>query len=362
MVKTVIPVRPVGSTLAVPAARAAVPAGERLLDTRLRALRDLRISVTDRCNFRCVYCMPRDVFGADYEFLPHAEVLSFEEIVRLARVFHALGTEKIRLTGGEPLLRRGIDRLVALLRAALPAVDLTLTTNGSALKAQARALKAAGLDRITVSLDSLDDATFRRMNDADFPVAKVLEGIDAAAAAGLSPIKVNMVVKRGVNDGEVVDVARHFRGTGHVVRFIEFMDVGSTNGWRMDDVLPSAEVVRRIGARFPLAPVQAQYGGEVAERWRYLDGQGEIGVISSVTEAFCSTCTRARLSTDGHLYTCLFAQRGYDLKSLVRNGASDAALRESVTAIWQSRDDRYSEIRTAETAKARKVEMSFIGG
>jgi GTP 3',8-cyclase len=325
-------------------------------------MHDLRISVTDRCNFRCTYCMPKEVFDAAYSFLPHAEILTFEEIVRLARIFHALGTAKIRLTGGEPLLRRGIDRLVAMLREALPAVDLTLTTNGSALKAQAKALKAAGLDRITVSLDSLDDATFRAMNDADFPVAKVLEAIDAAGSAGLAPIKINMVVKRGVNDHQVVDMARHFRASGHIVRFIEFMDVGSTNGWRMDDVIASAETVRRIAAQFPLEPVEANYQGEVAERWRYLDGQGEIGVISSVTEAFCSSCTRARLSTDGHLYTCLFAQRGYDLKSLLRSGAEDAAITRAITGIWQRRDDRYSEIRTADTAKSRKVEMSFIGG
>jgi cyclic pyranopterin phosphate synthase len=333
-----------------------------LADPRGRALHDLRISVTDRCNFRCTYCMPRDVFDANYEFLPHAEVLTFEEIVRLARVFHAHGTRKIRLTGGEPLLRKGIDTLVAMLREALPAVDLTLTTNGSALKAHAKALKAAGLDRITVSLDSLDEATFRAMNDADFPVAKVLEGIDAADAAGLAPVKINTVVKRGVNDHQVVDMARHFRGSPHIVRFIEFMDVGSTNGWRMDDVIPSAEIVRRISAHFPLQPAEANYRGEVAERWRYLDGAGEIGVISSVTEAFCSTCTRARLSTDGHLYTCLFAQRGYDLKSMLRSGADDAAVSAAVAGIWQRRDDRYSEIRTAETARARKVEMSFIGG
>src|SRR5687767_3253955 len=332
------------------------------LDTFKRPLRDLRISVTDRCNFRCVYCMPKEVFDGDYAFLPHEEILSFEEIVRVARVFRGLGTEKIRLTGGEPLLRKGIDRLVAMLREAVPGVDLTLTTNGSALKAQARALKAAGLDRVTVSLDSLDDATFRRMNDADFAVAKVLEGIDAAAAAGLAPIKVNMVVKRGVNDHQVVDMARRFRGTGHIARFIEFMDVGSTNGWRMDDVVPSAEVVRRIGAHFPLAPADANYAGEVAERWRYLDGTGEIGVISSVTEAFCSTCTRARLSTDGQLYTCLFAQRGYDLKALLRGGRDDATLANAVRGIWEHRSDRYSEIRTAQTARARKVEMSFIGG
>jgi cyclic pyranopterin phosphate synthase len=282
--------------------------------------------------------------------------------VRLARLFRGLGTEKIRLTGGEPLLRHGIERLVAMLREALPGLDITLTTNGSALKAKAAALKAAGLDRITVSLDSLDEATFRRMNDADFPVAKVLEGIDAAAAAGLAPVKINMVVKRGVNDAHVVDMARRFRGTGHIVRFIEFMDVGSTNGWRMDDVIPSSEVVRRIGKEFPLEPVDPNYTGEVAGRWRYLDGRGEIGVISSVTQAFCSTCTRARLSTDGQLYTCLFAQRGYDLKALVRGGADDAQIARAVTAIWRVRDDRYSEIRTEATASAPKVEMSFIGG
>jgi len=333
-----------------------------LADTRGRALRDLRISVTDRCNFRCTYCMPREVFGARYEFLPHAQVLSFEEIVRLARIFHGLGTEKIRLTGGEPLLRKGIDRLVAMLREALPAVDLTLTTNGSALKAQAPALRAAGLDRITVSLDSLDEATFRAMNDADFPVAKVLEGIEAAAAAGLSPVKVNMVVKRGVNDHQVLDMARHFRGSAWIVRFIEYMDVGSTNGWRMDDVVPSAEVVRTIGAHFPLEPAEARYRGEVAERWRYVDGAGEIGVISSVTQAFCATCTRARLSTDGQLFTCLFAQRGFDLKGLVRSGATDEAVTAAIAGIWAGRADNYSEVRTAATARERKVEMSFIGG
>ena len=361
MAKNVIPLKELRGSLPIPAGERA-RVGAALADTRARALRDLRISVTDRCNFRCTYCMPRDVFGDDYEFLPHAEILSFEEIVRMARVFEGLGTEKIRLTGGEPLLRKGIDRLVAMLREAVPGVDLTLTTNGSALKAQARALKAAGLDRVTVSLDSLDDATFRRMNDADFAVAKVLEGIDAAAAAGLAPIKVNMVVKRGVNDHQVVDMARRFRGTGHIARFIEFMDVGSTNGWRMDDVVPSAEVVRRVSEHFPLEPAQANYRGEVAERWRYLDGAGEIGVISSVTEAFCSTCTRARLSTDGHLYTCLFAERGYDLKAMLRSGRSDTEIADAVAAIWRVRADRYSEIRTAETARERKVEMSFIGG
>ena len=345
-----------------PIPRPAAPAPSRVADRRQRALHDLRISVTDRCNFRCVYCMPKDVFGADYEFLPHDEVLSFEEIVKLGRVFHGLGTRKIRLTGGEPLLRRGIEELIAMLRAALPDVDLTLTTNGSALKAKARALRDAGLDRITVSLDSLDDATFRRMNDADFPVSRVLEAIDAAAAAGLAPVKVNMVVKRGMNDHEVVDMARRFRGTGHIVRFIEYMDVGSTNGWRMDDVIASADIVRRISDHFPLEAIDANYEGEVAERWRYRDGAGEIGVISSVTQAFCATCTRARLSTDGQLYTCLFAQRGWDLKAALRAGADEAALAASIAAIWGDRDDHYSEIRTAQTAAARKVEMSFIGG
>lgn len=361
MPKTVIALHESRGPLPIPTAGPAIARGP-LADVRARALRDLRISVTDRCNFRCTYCMPRDVFDANYEFLPHAEILSFEEITRMARIFRGLGTEKIRLTGGEPLLRKGIDRLVAMLRESLPGVDLTLTTNGAALKAQAKALRAGGLDRITVSLDSLDEATFRAMNDADFPVARVLDGIEAAAAAGLAPIKVNMVVKRGVNDTQVVDMARHFRGTGHVVRFIEFMDVGSTNGWRMDDVIASAEVVRRISEQFALEPAEARYGGEVAERWRYVDGAGEIGVISSVTRAFCSTCTRARLSTDGRLYTCLFAQRGYDLKRLLRGGASDAAIASAIGAIWQRREDRYSEIRTAETARTSKIEMSYIGG
>jgi cyclic pyranopterin phosphate synthase len=334
----------------------------RVVDRRARALHDLRISVTDRCNFRCTYCMPKDVFGADYEFLPHDELLTFEEIVRMARIFASLGTEKIRLTGGEPLMRKGIERLVAMLREALPTVDLTLTTNGSALKAKAGALKDAGLDRVTVSLDSLDDATFRAMNDVDFPVAKVLEGIDAAAAAGLAPVKVNMVVKRGVNDHQVVDVARHFKASGHIVRFIEFMDVGSTNQWRMDDVIASAQVVYRISEEFPIEPAEANYSGEVAERWKYRDGSGEFGVISSVTHAFCGTCSRARLSTDGQLFTCLFAQRGYDLKAMMRAGKSDDEIRGALAAIWQGRDDHYSEIRTAETARARKIEMSYIGG
>jgi cyclic pyranopterin phosphate synthase len=365
---TIIPIAAV-RTLPIPALKPQL-AGQPLIDNRGRQIRDLRISVTDRCNFRCTYCMPKNVFDADYAFLPHAELLTFEEIVRVARIAHGLGVEKIRLTGGEPLLRKGIERLVAMLVAALPGIDIALTTNGSALKAKARALRDAGLRRITVSLDSLNEQTFRAMNDVDFPVAKVLEAIDAAADAGLGPVKVNMVVTRGVNDHEIVDMARHFRGTPHIVRFIEFMDVGATNGWRMDDVIPSAEVVRRINAVFPLAVADANYAGEVAERWRYVDAcnekAGEIGVISSVTEAFCGTCTRARLSTDGQLFTCLFAEKGYDLKRLLRGGlagtSGDDAIRDALAAIWQHRTDRYSEIRTAETAQARKVEMSFIGG
>jgi cyclic pyranopterin phosphate synthase len=361
MSKVIIPVTPAGRSLPIPPHDSAAAPG-RPTDRLGRGLRDLRISVTDRCNFRCTYCMPRDVFGPDYPYLPHAELLTFEEIVRLARVFHGLGIRKIRLTGGEPLLRRGIEDLIGMLSQALPDVDLTLTTNGSALRQKAAALHAAGLRRVTVSLDSLDDATFRAMNDADFPVAKVLEAIDAAAAAGLAPVKVNMVVKRGVNDDHVIDMARRFRGTGHIVRFIEFMDVGATNGWRMDDVVPSAEIVRRIGEVFACEPSNPNHAGEVAKRWRYRDGQGEFGIISSVTEAFCSSCNRARLSTDGSLYTCLFADRGYDLKRLLRGGADDGAIARAAAAVWSNREDRYSEIRTAETAKARKVEMSFIGG
>jgi cyclic pyranopterin phosphate synthase len=342
--------------------RAPAPAfsGGELRDTRGRSMHDLRISVTDRCNFRCVYCMPREVFDSQYRFLPHGAILSFEEITRLARIFVELGVQKIRLTGGEPLVRRDLHRLVAML-APLGA-ELTLTTNGSLLARQARALKAAGLQRVTVSLDSLDDATFRAMNDADFPVARVLEAIEVAAAEGLTPIKINTVVKRGVNHQDLVRMAERWRGSGHIVRFIEYMDVGSSNGWRMDEVVPSAEVVRRISARWPLVPADANYQGEVAERWRYVDGAGEIGVISSVTQAFCSSCTRMRLSTEGSLYTCLFAQSGHDLKSLLRAGAGDDAIRNEIAALWQRRADRYSEIRTAETAKERKVEMSYIGG
>jgi cyclic pyranopterin phosphate synthase len=351
--KKVIPIHP-GH------APAAAFEGRNLADTRGRAMRDLRISVTDRCNFRCVYCMPREVFDSGYRFLPHEAILSFEEIARLARVFVGLGVQKIRLTGGEPLVRRDLHRLVSMLKE-MPA-ELTLTTNGSLLAKQAQQLKKAGLDRVTVSLDSLDDATFRAMNDADFPVARVIEGIEAAAAAGLGPVKINMVVKRGVNDHAIVQMAERWRGTGHIVRFIEYMDVGSTNGWRMDDVVPSADVINHISRQWTLEAIDPNYPGEVAERWRYADGAGEIGVISSVTQAFCSSCTRMRLSTEGALYTCLFAQSGHDLKRLLRGGASDDALRNEIAALWQRRADRYSEIRTAETAKARKVEMSYIGG
>jgi cyclic pyranopterin phosphate synthase len=337
------------------------PGQQPPVDTRGRALHDLRISVTDRCNFRCVYCMPKDVFGRDYPFLPHDALLTFEEITRVARAFVALGVRKIRLTGGEPLLRKHLERLVEML-AGIGDVDLTLTTNGALLARKARALRDAGLRRVTVSLDALDDPTFRAMNDVDFPVARVLEGIDAAASAGLAPIKVNAVIKRGLNEHAIVPLARHFRGSGHVVRFIEYMDVGHTNGWRMDEVVPAAEVVQRIGAQFPLAPVDPGYRGEVAERWRYVDGQGEIGVIASVTQAFCRDCTRARLSTDGKVYTCLFGTQGHDLRTLLRSGGTDEALAGTIDAVWRVRADRYSEIRTAATVALPKVEMSYIGG
>jgi cyclic pyranopterin phosphate synthase len=334
-----------------------------LADARGRQLRDLRVSVTDRCNFRCVYCMPKEVFGRDYAFLPHAELLTFEEIARLARVFKAHGIEKIRLTGGEPLLRKNIERLIEMLRL-IGGLDITLTTNGALLARKARELKAAGLNRVTVSLDALDDGIFRAMNDADFPVAKVLEGIDAAAEAGLAPIKVNMVVKRGVNEREILPMARRFRGSGHILRFIEYMDVGHTNGWRLDEVVPSAEVLRIVGREFPLEPIDPAYPGEVAERWRYRDGanEGEIGVISSVTQAFCRDCTRARLATDGKLYTCLFATTGYDLRALLRGGSTDEEIGNYIAAIWLQRADRYSEIRSEHTVALPKIEMSYIGG
>ncbi len=331
------------------------------VDTRRRPLHDLRISVTDRCNFRCVYCMPKDVYGRDFPFLPHAELLTFEEITRIASVFVRLGVRKIRLTGGEPLLRRNLERLIEML-AALGDVDLTLTTNGALLARKARALRDAGLTRVTVSLDALDDPTFRAMNDVDFPVDRVLHGIDAAATAGLAPIKINAVVKRGMNEHAIVPLARHFRGSGHIVRFIEYMDVGHTNGWRMDHVVPAAEIVASIDREFPLEPIGANYAGEVAQRWRYRDNGEEIGVIASVTQAFCRDCTRARLSTDGKLYTCLFAESGYDLRTLLRDRYSDAQIAGAIGAIWRRRGDRYSEMRTANTPRDARIEMSYIGG
>lgn len=330
-------------------------------DRRNRPMHDLRISVTDRCNFRCVYCMPKTVFGRDYPFLPRQEILTYEEIVRLARMFAAQGVAKIRLTGGEPLLRKDVERLIEQL-AKIPDVELTLTTNGSLLAARARSLRDAGLHRVTVSLDALDDAVFKRMNDADYPVAKVLAGIEAAAACGLAPVKVNMVVKRGTNDHQILPMARHFRGSGHILRYIEYMDAGNANGWCMDEVLPSAEVVRLINTEFALDPIDPNYSGEVAERWRYRDSAGEIGVISSVTQAFCSGCTRIRLSTDGKLYTCLFATSGHDLRQLLRGGAGDEEVAAAIARIWQARDDRYSELRAAGVPVTHKIEMSYIGG
>lgn len=332
------------------------------IDTLSRPIRDLRISVTDRCNFRCVYCMPREVFGRDFQFLERAELLSFEEIARLASIFVSLGVRKIRLTGGEPLVRRDVERLVALLANTDGLTDLTMTTNGALLAAKAEVLRRAGLRRITVSLDSLDDDVFMSMNDAGFPVARVLEGIDAAAVAGLSPVKVNMVVKRGVNDQSVLDMAAHFRGTGHVLRFIEYMDVGTTNGWRLADVVSASEIVRIIEDRWPLEPLDPNCRGEVARRYRYRDGEGEIGLITSVTQPFCGNCTRVRLSAEGSLYTCLFATAGHDFRTLLRSGASDTDVAERLESIWRDRTDRYSELRTEQTLSIPKVEMSHIGG
>ena len=332
----------------------------KLVDKLSRPIRDLRISVTDRCNFRCVYCMPKEVFGKDYQFLEHASLLTFEEIARVARLFKEIGIEKIRLTGGEPLVRRNLEKLIEML--AKLDLDLTLTTNASLLKKKAQSLKDSGLKRVTVSLDSLDDKVFKAMNDVDFPVARVLEGIDFAASIGLTPIKVNMVVKRGVNDQDIVPMARYFKNSGHILRYIEYMDVGATNGWKMDDVIPSAEVIRRIHAEMPLEATDPNYTGEVAERWRYADGSGEVGVISSVTQAFCGTCTRARLSTEGKLYTCLFATQGHDIRQMLRGGSSDQEILDYVTGIWRVRGDRYSEIRSDATVKLQKIEMSYIGG
>jgi cyclic pyranopterin phosphate synthase len=331
-------------------------------DTLGRPLHDLRISVTDRCNFRCVYCMPKEVFGRGYRFLDRKELLTFEEIERVTRVFVGLGVRKLRLTGGEPLLRRDLEHLVAQLAAIDDGLDVTMTTNGALLAAKARALADAGLDRVTVSLDSLDDDVFRAMNDVDVPVGRVLAGIEAAAAAGL-PVKVNTVVKRGLNEGSILELARFFKGSGHTLRFIEYMDVGATNGWRMDDVVPAAEIVETIDAELPLEPVEPAYRGEVANRWRYRDGSGEIGVIASVTQPFCGDCTRARISAEGRLYTCLFAVRGHDLRAVIRSGADDDELRASIDGVWSRRGDRYSELRSRRTSGLRKkVEMSYIGG
>jgi GTP 3',8-cyclase len=354
-----------------------IPATGQLRDQLDRPLRDLRISVTDRCNFRCNYCMPKEVFDKDHAYLPHSALLSFEEITRIARQFIAHGVRKIRLTGGEPLLRKNIESLIEQLSQLRTVegepLDLTLTTNGSLLARKARSLKAAGLQRVTVSLDGLDDAVFRRMNDVDFPVADVLAGIDAARDAGLGPVRINMVVKRGTNDHEILAMARHFKGSGMVLRFIEFMDVGATNGWRMDEVLPSADVVKLIDRELPLVQLEPSAPGETAERWGYADGSGEIGVISSVTQAFCGDCNRARLSTEGQLYLCLFATRGHDLRTLVRGDAargiapaSDQQLASAVGHIWHARADRYSQLRATlapdQGAGERRVEMSYIGG
>ena len=334
-----------------------------ILDTLRRPLRDLRISVTDRCNFRCTYCMPKEIFGREFAFLPSKQLLSFEEITRFSRIAVGLGVEKIRLTGGEPLLRRDLEKLIAQLAAIDGLRDLTLTTNGALLVRKAQALKDAGLNRVTVSLDSLDDTVFQSMNDVSFPVGRVLDGIAAASEVGLGPVKVNMVVKRGVNEDSVVPMARYFHGTNCILRFIEFMDVGTSNGWQLDDVVPASEIIRRISAELPLAPIAPNYPGEVAKRFRYTDGSsGEIGVITSVTEPFCAGCTRARLSAEGRLYTCLFAADSFDFRKLLRGGASDAEIAHALRGVWSRRTDRYSEIRTEETTRRPKVEMSHIGG
>jgi GTP 3',8-cyclase len=349
---------------------APIAANGLVADTLGRPLRDLRISVTDRCNFRCTYCMPKEVFDKDYPYLSHDALLSFEEITRVAKLFVAHGVQKIRLTGGEPLLRKGLERLVEQL-AVLKTVDgksldITLTTNASLLAKKAQSLKDAGLNRVTVSLDGLDDTVFKQMNDVDFPVADVLNGIEEAQRVGLAPIKVNMVVKRGTNDQEIVPMARHFKGTGVALRFIEYMDVGATNGWRMDEVLPSREVMERLHAQFPLLALEPSVIGETAERWGYADGSGEVGFISSVTQAFCHDCNRARLSTEGKLYLCLFANQGYDIRELLRGGVSDADITSAIARIWLKRDDRYSELRSELSpdtgAGLRRVEMSYIGG
>ncbi len=339
-----------------------MPVADSAVDTLGRPMRDLRISVTDRCNFRCGYCMPREVFGPNHAFLPREEILDFEEIARVVRAAVDLGVRKVRLTGGEPLVRRNLERLVAMLAPIDGIEDLTLTTNASLLAGKGRALADAGLQRVTVSLDALDDPTFMRMNDVGFPVARVLDGIAAAETAGLGPIKINAVIRRGINEHAVLQLADHFRGTEATVRFIEYMDVGHSNGWRLDEVVPAAEIVAAIDARWPLEPVDPGYRGEVAQRWRYRDGGGEIGVVSSVTQPFCGDCTRARLSADGSLYTCLFATAGHDLRPLLRSGSTDAELTDALRVIWSGRTDRYSELRTLDTVELPKVEMSFIGG
>ena len=385
MSERVIPIisQPLGNLpIPEPSQAQAWAPGQQLLDQRKRPLRDLRISVTDRCNFRCSYCMPKEIFNNDYVYLPHSALLSFEEITRTAQSFIALGVEKLRLTGGEPLLRKNLEVLIAQLAAlktlAGQDLDITLTTNGSLLARKAQALKSAGLKRVTVSLDGLDDDVFKQMNDVDFPVSDVLEGIQAAQAAGLGPIKVNMVVKRGTNEQEILPMARYFKGKGIALRFIEYMDVGATNGWRMNEVMPSADILQLLQTEMSLTPLQASQAGETAERWGYLNEKGvhdeslgEIGFISSVTKAFCSDCNRARLTTEGQLYLCLFASQGYDLKPLVRSELDQSALTQDIAAIWSQRDDRYSELRVSEpelengstpSGAKRKVEMSYIGG
>ena len=371
--RKIIPLADLRYASRIPAVPAQLSAPTGLLsDTLGRPLRDLRISVTDRCNFRCNYCMPSEIFDKDYAFLPQTSLLSFEEITRLATIFVAHGVEKIRLTGGEPLLRKNLEVLIGMLsQLQTPGgkpLDITLTTNGSLLARKAQALKDAGLRRVTVSLDALDDAIFRGMNDVDFPVADVLKGIEVAQQVGLAPLKINMVVKRGTNDSQILPLARHFRHTGAVLRFIEYMDVGATNGWRMDEVLPSAQVIDHLQTEFPLAAIDPNYAGETAERWRYLDGGGEIGVISSVTQAFCGECNRARLSTEGKLFLCLFAHQGHDLRALLRGHYADDQIAAAVGPIWQARSDRYSELRAAlppdasPQGSAKRVEMSYIGG
>lgn len=369
MTRQIIPVTPAAQQTAIDYRALDVERDHSgtLLDGLQRPLRDLRISVTDRCNLRCTYCMPREIFDENHTFLPRSELLSFEEIERLVRQFIHLGVMKIRLTGGEPLLRRGIEQLVeklARLQTATGApLEIALTTNAVLLARKAQALKEAGLKRVTVSLDGLSDVTFRRMNDSGIDVATVLDGIAAAQAAGLGPLKINMVVKRGVNEHEIVPMAEHFRHTGIVLRFIEFMDVGSSNGWRMDDVVPASEILERIAGRFALEQVEPGYGGEVAGRWRYADGGGEIGVVASVTQAFCHECTRARLSTDGKLYTCLFAHNGLDLRDPLRRGENERVLTNLIAGQWGQRGDRYSQLRQEASAQpARKIEMSYIGG